>query len=109
MGLDLTPRQARQAIMEANNLTQADIGPLIGSESAVSMFLGGQRVVNVDDLMNLMRDLVKELLPEPNITGTVHDKAVRFQCQNKADIEGAAVLDEAIRDEDEGETEQNSS
>jgi len=43
MGLDLTPRQALQAIMEANNLSQADIGRLIGSESAVSMFLSGQR------------------------------------------------------------------
>ena len=29
--------------MSANGLTQADIGKLIGSESAVSMFLNGQR------------------------------------------------------------------
>ncbi|MEI8194958.1 MAG: helix-turn-helix domain-containing protein [Phycisphaerae bacterium] len=43
MGMDLTPQQALRAIMEANNLTQADIGRILGSESAVSMFLNGER------------------------------------------------------------------
>ena len=43
IGTDLTPQQALRAIMEANDLTQADIGRIIGSESAVSMFLKGER------------------------------------------------------------------
>jgi HTH-type transcriptional regulator / antitoxin HigA len=42
-GTELTPRQALRAIMEFNNLTQADVGRIIGSESAVSMFLKGER------------------------------------------------------------------
>ena len=42
-GAQLTPRQALRAIMTANNMTQADIGKVIGSESAVSMFLKGER------------------------------------------------------------------
>ena len=37
------PRDAMRALMKANNLTQADIGRLIGSDSAVSMFLNGSR------------------------------------------------------------------
>jgi HTH-type transcriptional regulator/antitoxin HigA len=40
---DLTPKQALRALIEMNNLTQADIGRLIGSEPAVSMFLKGTR------------------------------------------------------------------
>lgn len=43
IGDDVTPREALRALMEANDLSQADIGRLIGSESAVSMFLKGQR------------------------------------------------------------------
>ncbi len=39
----MTPRQALRALMEANRLTQADIGKIIGSESVVSMFLKGER------------------------------------------------------------------
>ena len=46
MGQDLTPRQALLAIMDANELSQADIGRIIGSESAVSMFLSGQRALS---------------------------------------------------------------
>jgi HTH-type transcriptional regulator/antitoxin HigA len=42
-GARLTPQQALRAIMTANSLTQADIGKIIGSESAVSMFLKGER------------------------------------------------------------------
>ncbi len=42
-GLGLTPQQALKAIMNANGLSQAQIGALIGSESAVSMFLKGER------------------------------------------------------------------
>jgi HTH-type transcriptional regulator/antitoxin HigA len=39
----MTPQQALRALMKANELTQADIGRIIGSESAVSMFLAGSR------------------------------------------------------------------
>ncbi len=40
---DMTPQAALRALMQANDLSQADIGRMIGSESAVSMFLKGQR------------------------------------------------------------------
>lgn len=43
MGTNLTPPQALRAIMQANGLTQADMGRILGSESAVSMFLRGER------------------------------------------------------------------
>jgi HTH-type transcriptional regulator/antitoxin HigA len=39
----MTPQQALRSLMESNTLSQADIGRLIGSESAVSMFLKGDR------------------------------------------------------------------
>jgi HTH-type transcriptional regulator / antitoxin HigA len=39
----MTPRQALRALMESNTLSQADIGRIIGSESAVSVFLKGDR------------------------------------------------------------------
>jgi HTH-type transcriptional regulator/antitoxin HigA len=42
-GLHLTPRQALKAIMNANGMSQTQIGKIIGSESAVSMFLKGER------------------------------------------------------------------
>jgi HTH-type transcriptional regulator / antitoxin HigA len=42
-GAHLTPQQALRAIMRANRMTQADIAKIIGSESAVSMFLKGER------------------------------------------------------------------
>ena len=42
-GLDLSPREALKAIMNANNMSQAEMGKVIGSESAVSMFLNGER------------------------------------------------------------------
>jgi HTH-type transcriptional regulator/antitoxin HigA len=42
-GMDLTPQEALKAIMNANGLSQAQIGKLIGSEPAVSMFLKGER------------------------------------------------------------------
>src|SRR5262245_50367125 len=40
---NLSPRQALRALMDANELNQAEIGRIIGSESAVSMFLKGDR------------------------------------------------------------------
>jgi HTH-type transcriptional regulator/antitoxin HigA len=42
-GIKLTPQEALKAIMNLNGLSQAQIGKIIGSESAVSMFLKGQR------------------------------------------------------------------
>jgi HTH-type transcriptional regulator/antitoxin HigA len=40
---DMTPQEALRALMTFNGLNQADIGRIIGSESAVSMFLKGDR------------------------------------------------------------------
>jgi antitoxin component HigA of HigAB toxin-antitoxin module len=40
---ELTPQQAVRAIMQANGLTQKEVGKLIGSEPALSMFLKGER------------------------------------------------------------------
>ena len=42
-GAGLSPRDALRAIMKANDLSQSQIGKIIGSESAVSMFLNGER------------------------------------------------------------------
>lgn len=42
-GAEFSPREALTAIMDANGFSQAHIGEIIGSESAVSMFLSGQR------------------------------------------------------------------
>jgi HTH-type transcriptional regulator / antitoxin HigA len=39
----MTPREALRSLMESNTLSQADIGRIVGSESAVSMFLKGDR------------------------------------------------------------------
>jgi len=49
----MTPRQALEVLMESNNLTQADIGRLIGSESAVSMFLKGDRDLSKSQIKKL--------------------------------------------------------
>ncbi len=40
---DLPPRDLLRALMRHNHLTQADIGRIIGSPTAVSMFLNGRR------------------------------------------------------------------
>ena len=42
-GAGLSARDALRAIMNANGLSQAEMGRIIGSESAVSMFLSGRR------------------------------------------------------------------
>jgi HTH-type transcriptional regulator / antitoxin HigA len=42
-GLNLSPQEALRAIMKANAMSQAEIGRIIGSEPAVSMFLSGER------------------------------------------------------------------
>ena len=56
MGMDLSPRQALRAIMDANGLTQADIGRIIGSESAVSMFLKGERGLSKTQIRALAQE-----------------------------------------------------
>jgi HTH-type transcriptional regulator / antitoxin HigA len=43
MDESMSPQEALRALMDFNQLTQADIGRIIGSESAVSMFLKGDR------------------------------------------------------------------
>ena len=43
IGGEMTPQDALRALMAFNDLTQADVGRIIGSESAVSMFLKGNR------------------------------------------------------------------
>ena len=52
-GRDLSPREALRAIMTANHLTQADMGKVIGSESAVSMFLSGGRELSKSHIRKL--------------------------------------------------------
>lgn len=42
-GTSMTPQELLKAIMSANGVTQAQMGQIIGSESAVSMFLNGER------------------------------------------------------------------
>ena len=55
MGMDFkSPQQALRAIMEANAMTQADIGRIIGSESAVSMFLSGERGLSKSQIKALV-------------------------------------------------------
>src|SRR5665213_1226199 len=53
IGADMTPRQALRAIMNANNMTQAQIGKIVGSESAVSMFLKGERELSKNHIKAL--------------------------------------------------------
>ena len=50
---DLCPRDALQALMEANGLTQADMGKIIGSTSAVSMFMKGRRELSKANIRTL--------------------------------------------------------
>ncbi len=42
-GVHLSPRDALRAIMNANGMSQAQMGKIIGSASALSMFLSGER------------------------------------------------------------------
>lgn len=49
----MTPQQALRALMEANHLKQADIARIIGSESAVSMFLKGTRDLSKAQILKL--------------------------------------------------------
>ncbi len=49
----MTPQQALRSLMESNSLSQADIGRIIGSESAVSMFLKGDRDLSKTQIKKL--------------------------------------------------------
>ncbi|HWE94692.1 MAG TPA: hypothetical protein VG269_12075 [Tepidisphaeraceae bacterium] len=53
-GVRLSPQEALRAIMNANNLSQAEMGRIIGSESAVSMFLGGERELSKSHIKALV-------------------------------------------------------
>lgn len=54
MGMQMTPREALRAIMNANGLSQAEMGRIIGSESAVSMFLNGERELSKSHIKALV-------------------------------------------------------
>jgi len=49
----MTPQEVLRALMDANALNQADIGKIIGSESAVSMFLKGDRELSKPQMKRL--------------------------------------------------------
>src|ERR1022692_843820 len=53
IGEEMTPREMLRALMEANDLNQAEIGKIIGSESAVSMFLKGERGLSKSQIKKL--------------------------------------------------------
>jgi len=50
---DMTPREVLRALMGSNDLNQAEIGRIIGSESAVSMFLKGERGLSKSQIKKL--------------------------------------------------------
>ncbi len=60
---------------------------LLGHATSLAAITPKQRVVDLEDLFNLMRRLVGELLPEQDLMGDIRDKAIRFQCRNKSDID----------------------
>ena len=49
------PLSMVQFLMEQNNLKQRDLTPEFGSESAVSMFLSGQRKLNLTQIQRLSK------------------------------------------------------
>jgi HTH-type transcriptional regulator/antitoxin HigA len=53
MDESLTPQETLRALMEFNKLSQADIGRIIGSESAVSMFLKRARELSKAQIKKL--------------------------------------------------------
>jgi HTH-type transcriptional regulator/antitoxin HigA len=50
-----TPVEALMELMEANNLKQKDLGPLLGSESVVSEVLRGKRELNKHHIERLSK------------------------------------------------------
>ena len=53
-GVHLSPQEALRAIMNANAMSQAQMGKVIGSESAVSMFLKGERELSKSHIKALV-------------------------------------------------------
>lgn len=53
-GASLSPREALRAIMRVNKLSQSEMGRIIGSESAVSMFLNGERELSKSHIKALV-------------------------------------------------------
>ncbi|HVS70789.1 MAG TPA: hypothetical protein VHQ47_06015 [Phycisphaerae bacterium] len=60
---------------------------LLGHATSLAAVIQDQHVLTLDDLFALMRKLVQEMLPEQDIPALIRDKAIRFQCRNKADID----------------------
>jgi HTH-type transcriptional regulator/antitoxin HigA len=55
LGTNLSPQEALHAIMRANGMSQAEMGKVIGSESAVSMFLKGERGLSKSHIKALVK------------------------------------------------------
>lgn len=53
-GVPLSPQEALRAIMHANGLSQAQMARVIGSESALSMFLNGERELSKSHIKALV-------------------------------------------------------
>ena len=53
-GAHLSPQEALRSIMNANQMSQAEMGRVIGSESAVSMFLSGGRQLSKSHIKALV-------------------------------------------------------
>jgi hypothetical protein len=56
-----------------------------------------KHVATLDDLMHLMLEMLQELVPDVDVAEKIHEKAVRFQCRNKADI-GEVLADVGLDD-----------
>jgi HTH-type transcriptional regulator / antitoxin HigA len=55
MDEDMTPQETVTALMAANAMSQADMGRIIGSESALSMFLKGERQLSKRHIKKLVQ------------------------------------------------------
>jgi len=53
-GSHISPQDALRAIMTLNNMSQAQMGKIIGSESAISMFLNGERELSKSHIKAIM-------------------------------------------------------
>jgi len=84
-----TPCEPAVRKKEYHDLRVQRAQQLLGHATSLAAFTkpaANEPVESVDDLMNLMRDLITDLLPKPDLSGKIQEKAVRFQCRNKADI-----------------------
>lgn len=54
-GADLSPQGALKAIMRANGMSQAQMGKVIGSESAISMFFRGERELSKSHIKAIVK------------------------------------------------------